>query len=111
MAQMPRLTCFFLGWVGLGLLSSFVGFIRTFTSFPTQHNQVNRKHPITVVYLGSGKRVEGSYELAQQATCNYPQRVCVGGLRTACVGRFRQLEMGAYCVGAVKTRDSSCIHA
>ena len=45
MAQMPRFNLIFLGlgwpWVG-----EFVGFITVFMCFSTQHNLVNRKHPI-----------------------------------------------------------------
>ena len=47
-AQMPLLTLIFLGlgwpWVG-----EFDGFILIFTCFPTQHNLVNRKHPVLSV--------------------------------------------------------------
>ena len=45
-AQMPLQNLFFLrlGWPWVG---EFVGFIITYTCFPTQHNLVNRKHPIT----------------------------------------------------------------
>ena len=45
MAQMPLLTYFCLGWVGLGLGSWSVSLI-TFMCFPTQHNLVNREHHI-----------------------------------------------------------------
>ena len=44
MAQMPLLTYFFLGWVGLGF-GEFVGFILIFICLPTQQDLGNRKDP------------------------------------------------------------------
>ena len=43
--QTPLLTYFFLGRVGLGLGSSFDGFILILICFPTQQNLVSRNNP------------------------------------------------------------------